>query len=111
MKVARGSETPKLPPSPARILLVEDNLILATSIERFLIHEGYEVVGIATSGDEALALAERHRPHLALMDIRLPWDRDGVETAILLKKRHGIRSIFTTAHGEAEVRARAAEAE
>ncbi len=96
--------------SRVRILIVEDNLILAMNVENHLRAEGFEVVGVAESADQALAMAADQKPDLVVLDIRLPGDRDGVTTATILFESFGIRSIFASAHGEADIRARATAA-
>jgi DNA-binding NarL/FixJ family response regulator len=59
-----------------------------------------ECVGLATTAASALDLAERERPDLVLMDIRLASRADGVEAAIVIYERLGIRCIFTSAHAD-----------
>lgn len=73
--------------STSRILIVEDESIVALDIQARLKHLGYQVVGIADSGEEAIKLAGTEKPDLALMDIRLNGYMDGVETAQHLRDR------------------------
>jgi DNA-binding response OmpR family regulator len=54
-----------------RVLIAEDDTIIADMIERILVKNGYEVCGVAPSVDEAVALGREHRPDLALLDMRL----------------------------------------
>ena len=91
----------------ARILIVEDDLLVATQMEAALVDAGFEIVGIATTGREALRLAGSESPTLVVMDIRLADDRDGIDTALELFRLHGIRSIFASAHSDQEARQRA----
>ena len=56
---------------PRRILIVEDNRAVARDLELRLDRLGFSVAGVAASGEQAIAIAERDRPDLALMDIRL----------------------------------------
>jgi DNA-binding NarL/FixJ family response regulator len=93
--------------SPPRILIVEDDFLVATELEYQLTQAGFDVVGVATSAEDALALAEEHEPSLAVMDVRLAGNRDGVDAAIQLFRTLGIRSIFATAHADGETMARA----
>jgi CheY-like chemotaxis protein len=60
-----------------RILIVEDDYFVAIALEQILVDAGFAVVGIAITAEEALQLATRHQPALAVMDIRLaaPWRR------------------------------------
>jgi len=79
---------------PIRILIVEDEALVASYIEEVLAESGFEVAGIAASGPEALSLAAEQRPILALVDIRLTGPIDGIELACLLRQQLGLRSIF-----------------
>lgn len=90
-----------------RILIVEDDLLIATEMEAALVAAGLRVVGLAASGEEALELAEDEPPTLAVVDIRLAGKRDGVDTALDLFRSHGIRCIFASAHSDHEARKRA----
>jgi HD-GYP domain-containing protein (c-di-GMP phosphodiesterase class II) len=81
-----------------KILIVEDELVTADSIQVCLIDQGYEVTGIATTGEAALKMADDSPPGLVLMDIRLNGSMDGVETARLLTKRHDVPVIYLTAY-------------
>jgi DNA-binding NarL/FixJ family response regulator len=65
--------------NPATLLLVEDQAVVATNLKAQLVH-GYKVCGIAALSEEALTLARQHRPELALMDIRIQGEIDGIET-------------------------------
>ncbi|HLL30174.1 MAG TPA: response regulator [Allosphingosinicella sp.] len=100
-------------PSSARpcILLVEDDFLVGMEMETGLEEAGYEVAGIAATAEEAVALAAERSPALVVMDIRLASDRDGVDAALEIFRTLGIRSIFASAHGDAQVRARAAAAQ
>jgi DNA-binding NarL/FixJ family response regulator len=93
-------------PSP-RILIVEDDYLVALELQAGLAHAGFDVVGVAMSAREAINLAKSAQPALAIVDVRIAGTRDGVETAIELFRDYGIRSIFATAHADAETRARA----
>ena len=79
-----------------RILIVEDEFLIAIAAEEALLAAGFEVVGIADSYEAALGMADALRPDLALMDIRLKSDKDGIDTATELRQRHDIPSIFTS---------------
>jgi len=100
-----GSKAPSVP--RVRILIAEDDYLVGMELEAGLDEAGYEVVGIVTTAEEAVAAAGAQRPRLAIMDIRLASERDGVDAAIEIYARFKIRSIFASAHGDAEVRARA----
>ena len=90
-----------------RILIIEDDLLIATMIEVALTEAGFEVTGVLKTGEEALRTAGVDRPDLAVVDIRLAGDRDGVDTAIELFRSYGIRCIFASAYSDQEARRRA----
>lgn len=79
-----------------RLLIVEDDPLVASCIEEFLDGSGYGVVGIAASASGAMALAEEHLPDLALVDIRLTGPLDGIELACLLRQKYSVPTIFLT---------------
>jgi DNA-binding NarL/FixJ family response regulator len=94
----------------ACILLVEDDFLVSMEMEIGLDEAGYRVAGIAATAEEAVELATRHRPALVVMDIRLASERDGVDAALEIYRTLSIRSIFASAHGDAQIRVRAAPA-
>lgn len=94
-----------------RVLIVEDEVLLAWMARETLQEAGYEVVGVATDRPAAVAAAVTHRPDLVLMDIRLAGGTNGIEAAIEIFSRTGIRSIFVTATGSLEKRLRAKPAQ
>jgi two-component system, response regulator PdtaR len=87
-----------------RILVVEDQYFVAVDCELNLRAAGFDCVGLATTAKEAVELAERERPDLILMDIRLASRADGVEAAIVIYERLGIRCIFASGHADSTVR-------
>ncbi|RUW23077.1 response regulator [Mesorhizobium sp. M4B.F.Ca.ET.215.01.1.1] len=89
------------------ILIVEDDYLIALDLEAGLHAAGFQVAGPATTADEAINLALSIKPVLVLMDIRLLGKRDGVDAALELYRELGIRCIFTTAHGDRDLRLRA----
>jgi DNA-binding NarL/FixJ family response regulator len=95
---------------PARILIVEDDYFVATGLEHALVDTGFEVVGIAVTAEQAVELGAAEQPELVIMDIRLAGSRDGIDAAVDLLSKHGIRSLFATAHGDEATRARAEKA-
>jgi signal transduction histidine kinase len=84
--------------SPIRVLVVEDESIVALDIQHRLRAMGYAVVGLALTGAEALELAERTEPDLVLMDIRLKGPLSGIETAEQLRTKRDIPVIYLTAY-------------
>lgn len=82
----------------AKILIVEDNRIVAEDIKIKLGHMGYEVTAIATSMEKAIKASETEVPDLALMDIRLGEGMDGIDTARELKRKHQVATVYLTAY-------------
>ncbi|MEM8771481.1 MAG: response regulator transcription factor [Pseudomonadota bacterium] len=91
----------------ARVLIVEDELVVARDLEASLTAMGHEVVGIATNASDALSLAEDEKPDLALVDIRIKGDRDGISLAAYLKQDAPIRIVFLTSYADKETVERA----
>lgn len=91
-------------------LVVEDEAIIALYLRRQLASEGWEVVGMASTGDEALRLALELRPDVVLMDISLSGAMDGIEAARDIKAAGGPPVVFCTSYDDADTRARAAVA-
>ena len=90
-----------------RVLVVEDDFLIAMQTELALTAAGFEVIGPATTAEEAVAFANEAQPVLAVMDIRLASNRDGIDAARQLYQDLGIRCIFATAHDDAHTRGRA----
>jgi CheY-like chemotaxis protein len=95
------------PAQPIRVLIVEDNWLIALEAEAVLQDAGYQVLDIAVSAEEALAACAANRPDVVLMDIRLLGQRDGIDAAIEIRERFGVPSVFVTAHDDPDIRARA----
>ena len=95
---------------PVRILVVEDDFLVAMQMESALTEAGFDVAGVASTSEDAVELALSERPRLAVMDIRLAGARDGIDTALQLFAEQGIRCIFATAHHDEHARRRAAPA-
>lgn len=83
-----------------QILVVEDEQIVAADLAAKLSRLGYEVVGIASSGEEALTLSKQLRPQLIFMDVRLQGPMDGTEAARRIQRTIGVPVIFITAYAE-----------
>ena len=84
-------------PSRPRILIVEDEIIIAMEIQVRLENEGFAVCGIAATGDKAIRISGEKKPDLVLMDITLRGDMDGLETARLIQKERPVPVIFLSA--------------
>ena len=97
--------------APGRILIVEDEAIVARTIQRRVTQLGYEVCAIAASGETAIEAARQHRPDIALMDIVLSGDIDGIETAEAIRKLYQIPVVFLTADADSQTLQRARQIE
>ncbi len=91
----------------AKILIVEDEIIIARELEARLVGLGYEVVGIASSAGEALAFAEQTQPQLVLMDIVLKGEMNGIEAAGVISLRWDMPVIYLTAYSDSATLERA----
>lgn len=85
---------------PARILVVEDESIVAFNLQQRLSMLGYDVPAIAVSGQESIDLVAQTRPDLVLMDIHIQGDMDGIEVAAKLRETHAVPVIYLTAYSE-----------
>lgn len=93
-----------------RILLADDEAVIAMQIEDLVQAEGYEVAGIAANAAQALDMAVRLRPDLVIMDIVMPGDMDGIDACAIIQRELNIPVVLLSAHGEEKFlrRARAA---
>ncbi|KAF5425354.1 MAG: two-component system, unclassified family, response regulator [Candidatus Methanomarinus sp.] len=84
----------------ARILIVEDEAIVAEDLENLIIDFGYEMVGSVVGADDAIQQAIEHRPDLILMDIMLKGNKNGIDAANEIKDMLKIPIIFLTAYSD-----------
>src|SRR4051794_13865499 len=80
-----------------RVLIVEDEQIIAADLRNKIRKIGHDVVGIAISGEEAIEMAERFKPDLVLMDVQLEGAMPGTEAAGVVQQRTGSQVVFVTA--------------
>lgn len=85
---------------PTRILITEDEYIVALDLKLRLTKLGFEIVGIAASGDDAILQNQDAKPDLILMDIQLYGDMDGIEAARLIRAESDVPIIFLTANAD-----------
>lgn len=90
------------PASRIKVLVVEDEGVLSGYIEDVLEGGRFEVIGVATTGIEALEVAERTHPDLALVDLSLGEGTAGVEIARLLRERFGAALVLVNGVGPNE---------
>lgn len=93
-----------------RIMIVEDEFLIAMDLEDALSEAGFEVVGIATDTDAALALARDTKVDAAIMDVNLARGTCGIDTARRLRAELDIPSLFVSAQINEKLRSVAADA-
>ena len=81
-----------------RILIVEDEFIIAEDLRLTLQNFGHEIISIVSSGEEAIAHAERFEPDMIFMDINLDGDVNGIDAAIKIREKHMIPIVFCSAY-------------
>jgi len=86
----------------AKVMIVEDEIIVAKAIEQSLQSMGYQVVGIASSAGEAVRKIERTQPDLVLMDIKIRGHIDGVFAAQQVQAQFDIPVVYLTALSDEE---------
>jgi len=80
------------------VMIVEDDLMVADMLEEVLLEQGYDVCGIARTVDKAVELAERHKPDLAILDIRLAGGGVGTDIAGRLKHQGRMGVLYASGH-------------
>jgi CheY-like chemotaxis protein len=85
-----------------KVLVIEDETIVAADLKDKLGHLGYGVMGTARTGEEAVRIATCERPTLVLMDIVLAGEMDGIEAADRIRRICNVPIIFLTAHSDSE---------
>ncbi|SCX17279.1 MULTISPECIES: response regulator [Agrobacterium] len=94
---------------PLRVMIVEDEMLLALDLEDMLLDAGYTVIGQASDMPQAIALAEKVNGSVdvAIMDVNLARGTNGVETAAALRQRWDIPSLFVSGNLDERTRAEA----
>jgi DNA-binding NarL/FixJ family response regulator len=94
-------------PTPRHVLIVEDEALVALSLEAMVQDMGHVVTGIAANPTDAVALAVDSPPQVVLMDVRLgPGGGEGIATAVTIHARTGSAILFVTAYADAAMVAR-----
>jgi chemotaxis response regulator CheB len=103
-------EPPTPPPArgiqPPRVLVVEDEGVVALSLEKRLATRGYVVSAVVSSGEAAIAAVRSDPPDVVLMDIALPGAIDGTAAAGVIWERFHVPVVYLTAHGDEDTLAR-----
>lgn len=100
------SDTGTGPENNARVLIVEDEALIAFFLEDTLDELGYPCCGVADSAEQAMTLANEQRPDVAFVDIGLRGSRDGVAVASDLRDL-GVTIVFLTGTSDPQTRERA----
>jgi len=90
-----------MPPHPVKLLVADDEHLVASGVSGNLRELGYQVVGPAADGDEAIDLCRQHRPDMALLDIRMP-KKDGLAAAEIIFRRVGVPVVILSAYSDPE---------
>ena len=88
--------------SPTRVVIAEDEAIIRLDLKEILASAGYQVVGETARGDEAVELVERHRPDLAILDLKMPGI-DGIRAAREITARHRVAVMVLTAFSQRDL--------
>jgi len=86
--------------SKVKILVVEDELIIAEDIRMMLEDLGYEIIGTAPGYSEAIGLMNKDLPDVVLIDILLAGGKDGIALAETIREKHNLPFIFITSHSD-----------
>jgi response regulator NasT len=92
-----------------RVVIAEDQALIRMDLAEMLAEEGYSVVGQAADGEEAVALAEEHRPDLVVLDVKMPR-LDGISAAQRIAQQRIAPVLILTAFGQRELVERARDA-
>ena len=92
-----------------RVVIAEDQALIRMDLAEMLAEEGYAVVGQASDGEEAIALAEEHRPDLVVLDVKMPR-LDGISAAQRIAEQRIAPVLILTAFGQRELVERARDA-
>ncbi|AHN21435.1 response regulator [Lysinibacillus sphaericus] len=85
-----------------KVMIVEDESLIAIDLKFMLEDNGYEVVAQANNGESAIELAYTHKPQLILMDIKMP-KLDGLKASKIIEQQLGIPVLFISAYSEKEL--------
>ena len=85
---------------PSKVVIVEDEAIIAMDVRNQLVNSGFVVTGTARTAADAFTLIERDKPDLVLMDIRIKGGMDGIDAAGVVRSRYALPVIYLTAHAD-----------
>src|ERR1700741_1369439 len=107
MSALRGSSSEA--PKPRRVLVAEDEALIRLDLAEMLKDEGYEVIGQAGDGQEAVEMAEELKPDLVIMDVKMPR-RDGIDAASEIASKRIAPIVILTAFSQRDLVERARDA-
>jgi AmiR/NasT family two-component response regulator len=107
--IMTGSTTDVDAPAPRRVLIAEDEALIRLDLAEMLREEGYDIVGEAGDGREAVELAEQLRPDLVIMDVKMPR-RDGIDAASEIASKRIAPIVVLTAFSQRDLVERARDA-
>lgn len=93
----------------ARVLIVEDEALIALHLEQLAVEAGHRVIGIAFDLPEAVGFAEKERPDFAFVDMRLRNRTSGLDVARHLREHYDVPSILVSGNLDAQMREDAAQ--
>jgi PAS domain S-box-containing protein len=100
MNAPEPERRPRAAVQPAKILVVEDEQIVALELKDRLTHMGHQAVGLVSSGEEAVASVAQQAPDLVLMDIKLQGEMDGIEAARAIRRTTDVPVVYLTAFAD-----------
>jgi AmiR/NasT family two-component response regulator len=103
------TESPSETPTPRRVLVAEDEALIRLDLAEMLKEEGYQVVGEASDGQEAVELADSLKPDLVIMDVKMPR-RDGIDAASEIASKRIAPIVILTAFSQRDLVERARDA-
>ena len=90
-----------------KVLIIEDELIIAEDIKDILEHASYEVIGMAASGKEAIELLSEVMPDILLVDVSIKGNMDGIQLANVIREQYNLPFIYITSYTNKSVLERA----
>ncbi|MGH3798506.1 MAG: ANTAR domain-containing response regulator [Pseudonocardiaceae bacterium] len=109
VKASPQATEPDLTPSSPRVLVAEDDALIRLDLVEILTEEGYAVVGEAGDGEQAVELAQRLRPDVVIMDVKMP-KMDGIDAASIIAERRIAPVVILTAFSQRDLVERARDA-
>ncbi len=100
---------PTSPPTGPRVVIAEDEALIRLDLREMLIEEGFDVVGEAADGEQAVSLAESLQPDLVVCDVKMP-KMDGITAAGIIASKHIAPVVILTAFSQRDLIERARDA-